>query len=187
MSRTQYYAASSLDGFLADPNDSLDWLLRQALEPNGANDYAAFIAGVGAIVMGSTTYEWILAHNAWEYTQPVWVMTSRSLPLPESVAPGASADVRFSRAPISEVHAELSTAAAAQNIWVMGGGELAGQFADAGLLDEVILSIAPVVLGAGKRVLPRRLDLELLNIGRNGAFVTTRHRVSGLLTEDRAG
>jgi len=65
-------------------------------------------------------------------------------------------------------------------------GDLAGQFADAGLLDELIVYVAPVTLGTGRSLLSRRLDLALLETHRNGAFVCSRYRVEGRLTEDRA-
>lgn len=193
MTRTIYYTATTLDGFLADPDDSLDWLLRQPQEDGGSNDYGAFFSGVGALVMGATTYEWILRHErgSWPYVAPVWVMTHRDLPLPRSSAAGSDSaadapDIRFSQAAIAQVHAEMRAAAGDRDLWVVGGGDLAGQFADAGLLDEIRVSVAPVVLGAGRPLLPRRLDLELLETGRNGAFVTARHRVLGPLREDRA-
>lgn len=180
-----YYTATTLDGFLADPDDSLEWLLRQPQDEDGPAGYTRFIEGIGALVMGATTYEWILRHVAresepWPYEIPTWVMTHREFPLPRP-----RADVRFSSAPIPEVHAEMLAAAGERHLWVVGGGDLAGQFAEAGLLDEIHTSIAPVVLGAGRPLLPRRLDLELVETGRNGAFVTARHRVVGPLLEDR--
>ncbi len=182
---TTYYTATSLDGFIADPDDSLAWLLRQPQdEGGGAQDYDAFIAGIGALVMGSTTYEWILAHlertgEAWFYDQPTWVMTSRDLPRYDG------ADLRFASGPVTELAGELTAAAGERGVWVVGGGDLAGQFADAGLLDEVVVSIAPVTLGAGRPLLPRRLELRLLETAPNGAFVTARYAVDGVLLEDR--
>jgi dihydrofolate reductase len=68
-------------------------------------------------------------------------------------------------------------AAGERNIWIVGGGDLAGQFADAGLLDELLVSIAPVTLGAGAPLLPRRIELRLDEIGRNGDFVSARFSV----------
>lgn len=179
-----YYTATTLDGFIADPNDSLDWLMRQDLDEQGPQNYGEFIKGIGALVMGSTTYEWVLAHNersgeAWSYTQPSWVMTTRDLPVPDG------ADVRFAQGDVSTVIDELRTAAGDLGVWVVGGGDLAGQFADAGLLDEVVVSIAPVTLGAGRPILPRRFDLRLVETARNGAFVTARYEVDGVLEEDR--
>jgi len=181
---TVYYTATTLDGFLADPDDSLAWLLRQDLDESGPQNYATFIATVGALVMGSTTYEWVLAHLAetgepWYYTQPTWVLTSRDLPVPEG------ADVRFARGEVRDLYDDLRAAAGERDLWVVGGGDLAGQFADAGLLDSVIVSIAPVVLGAGRPLLPRRLDLRLEETARNGAFVTARYTLDGPLLEDR--
>ncbi|MCR1786446.1 dihydrofolate reductase family protein [Nocardioides carbamazepini] len=186
MTRTTYYTATTLDGFLADPDDSLAWLMRQDLDESGPQNYGAFIERIGALVMGSTTYEWVLAHlaesgEAWYYAQPTWVMTSRELPTLDG------ADVRFAKGAVVGVHDELRAAAGDKDVWVVGGGDLAGQFAEAGLLDDVIVSIAPVVLGAGRPLLPRRLDLRLEETARNGAFVTARYTVDGPLTEDRTG
>lgn len=183
---TVYYTATTLDGFLADPDDSLAWLLRQDLDESGPQNYGAFIERIGALVMGSTTYEWVLAHlaetgEAWYYAQPTWVLTSRELAAPDG------ADVRFAKGDVTVVYDDLRAAAGERDVWVVGGGDLAGQFADAGLLDDVIVSIAPVVLGAGRPLLPRRLDLSLVETARNGAFVTARYRVAGPLAEDRTG
>lgn len=183
MGRIVYYTATTLDGFLADPADSLDWLLRQPLDDGGAGDYTRFIADVGAIVMGSTTYEWVLAHDpgSWAYDVPSWVMTSRTLPLPAA----AGADVRFASGPVGELAPDLRGAAGEKDVWVVGGGDLAGHFADAGLLDEIVTSIAPVTLGAGRPLFPRRADLELLTVERNAGFIVARHRYTGPLQEDR--
>lgn len=178
MTRLIYYVASSLDGFIADEKDSLDWLLSQELVPGGGNDYERFIPSIGAIVMGSTTYEWVLANGGWSYDVPAWVLTSRDLAPPVSSAGGATPDVRFANGSVVDVHAEMLAAANGRDLWVVGGGDLAGQFADAGLLDEVQLSIAPVTLGAGRPLLPRRLDLQLIEHDTNGAFLTTRYRVA---------
>jgi dihydrofolate reductase len=68
-------------------------------------------------------------------------------------------------------------AAADRNVWIVGGGDLAGQFADAGLLDEVIVTIAPVTLGAGAPLLPRRIELRLDELGRNGDFACVKFTV----------
>lgn len=156
--KTQYYTATSLDGFIATEDNSVDWLFQ--LGDPSETSYPAFIAEVGAVVMGSTTYEWILSHakevtaevgSAWPYSMPSWVFTSRSLPaIPE-------ADVRFVRGDVRAVHAEMRAAAGDKNIWVVGGGDLAGQFYDANLLDEIIVQVGSVTLGTGKPLFPRRL------------------------------
>jgi dihydrofolate reductase len=174
---TQYYTATSLDGFIADPDNSLDWLFTRQRERDALLNYDAFIAGVGAMAMGSTTYEWILEHEfankdptewKWPYDVPCWVFTHRQLPQ----VPGAP--IQLTRQDVASVHAEMVRAAGERNVWIVGGGDLVGQFADAGLLDEVLVTIAPVTLGAGAPLLPRRLELRLEELGRNGDFAAAR-------------
>ncbi|MDN4159946.1 dihydrofolate reductase family protein [Nocardioides abyssi] len=181
MTRTVYYTATTLDGFLADEHDSLDWLLSQPLDEGGMLDHGAFIGGIGALLMGRTTYQWVLDHNAetgeeWAYPQPTWVMTHADLAPVADTVTIASGDVR-------EVHAAMVAAADGKDVWVVGGGDLAGQLAEAGLLDEVLVSIAPVTLGAGRPLLPRRLDLRLTSHGRNGAFLCATYDVVGVRSQ----
>jgi dihydrofolate reductase len=180
VSLTQYYTATALDGFIADPDNSLDWLFIRAQERDGPLNYGDFIADVGALAMGSTTYEWILDHEfadkdpaewKWPYDIPCWVFTHRRLP----VVPDAR--VEFTTADIATVHEEMVAAAGGRNVWIVGGGDLAGQFADAGLLDEVIVYIAPVTLGGGAPLLPRRIELRLDELARNGDFACARFSV----------
>ncbi|MDQ5820118.1 MAG: dihydrofolate reductase family protein, partial [Actinomycetota bacterium] len=75
-------------------------------------------------------------------------------------------------------HEAMTSAAGERNVWIVGGGDLAGQFADAGLLDEVIVSIAPVTLGAGAPLLPRRIELRLDELARNGDFACAKFSVA---------
>jgi dihydrofolate reductase len=177
---TQYYTATTLDGFIADPDNSLDWLFTRDQDHAGPLNYAEFIAGVGAIAMGRTTYDWVLDHEfsgkdpsewRWPYEVPCWVFTHREA----RVVPGAA--IEFTSADVATVHAEMTRAAGGRNLWVVGGGDLAGQFADAGLLDEVIVYVAPVTLGAGAPLLPRRLELRLEELARNRDFACARYSV----------
>lgn len=170
---THFFTASSLDGFIATPEHSLDWLLKQDIDDEGPMAYQAFEKTIGALAMGASTYEWVLEHEdgRWGYSQPTWVFTHRDLAIPEG------ADVRLTRAAIRGVHAQMLAAAGDKDLWVVGGGDLAGQFADAGLLDEVWVQFAPVTLGAGAPLLPRVLDLELLDVARNRSFLCGRYRV----------
>jgi dihydrofolate reductase len=182
MPKLTYYTATTLDGFIADPDDSLAWLFVQEQDHGGLLNYDEFFAGIGALVMGSTTYEWVLANrervieevgSAWPYAIPAWVMTSRDL----EAVPGA--DIRFASGSVTGVYDAMVGAASGKDLWLVGGGDLAGQFAEAGLLDEVITYVAPVTLGAGRPLLPRRLGLKLVETGRNGAFVCSRYEVVG--------
>jgi len=179
---TQYYAASSLDGFIATPDHSLDWLLQLGTPENlGYND---FIRDVGAAVMGSATYEWLLRHHVqpeggppqpWPYEQPVAVFTRRQLPVV------AGANVHFVQGDVRPVHREMLELAGGKNLWLVGGGELVGQFYDAGLLDELIIQVASVTLGAGAPLLPRAIvkpRLSLTAVKQFGdAFVELRYHV----------
>jgi dihydrofolate reductase len=180
VSLTQYYTATTLDGFIADPDNSLDWLFTRKRDDDGALSYGQFIAAVGAMAMGATTYEWILDHEfagkdqpgwEWPYEIPCWVFTHRRLP----IVPGAP--IEFTSADVPAVHEEMIRAAGEKNVWIVGGGDLAGQFADAGLLDEVIVSIAPVTLGGGAPLLPRQIELRLDDLARNGDFACARFAV----------
>jgi dihydrofolate reductase len=190
MALTQYYTATTLDGFIADPDNSLDWLFTRQQEPDGPLNYRDFVAGVGALAMGSTTYQWILNHEfadknpaewKWPYDIPCWVFTHRKL----AVVPDAH--IEFTSADVASVHQDLLRAAGDRNVWVVGGGDLAGQFADAGLLDEVIVYIAPVTLGAGAPLLPRGIELRLEELARNGDFACARYSVVHHLPEDGSG
>jgi dihydrofolate reductase len=177
VSLTQYYTATTLDGFIADPHNSLDWLFTRARDERGPLNYDDFIAEVGAMAMGSTTYEWILDHEfagldpsdwKWPYDIPCWIFAHRRLPAV------ADARIEFASGDVAPVHEEMVRAASGRNIWIVGGGDLAGQFADAGLLDEILVSIAPVTLGAGAPLLPRRIELRLDELARNGDFACAR-------------
>lgn len=163
--KTQYYTATSLDGFIATESDSLDWLFPLG-DPNSSS-YPDFIAEVGALAMGSSTYEWMIRNaekvaaevgSAWPYTQPTWIFSRRELPRIEG------ADLRFVRGDVQPIHTEMRAAAGTKNIWIVGGGDLAGQFYDAGLLDELIIQIGSVTLGRGKPLFPRRVFSPALRL-----------------------
>jgi dihydrofolate reductase len=170
---THFFTASSLDGFIATAEHSLDWLLKQDIDTDGPMAYQGFEKTIGALAMGASTYEWVMQHEEgrWGYTQPAWVFTHRELEIPEG------ADIRLTQGDIAGMHAEMVAAADGKDLWVIGGGDLAGQFADAGLLDEVWVQFAPVTLGSGAPLLPRVLDLELLDVARNRNFLCGRYRV----------
>lgn len=156
MSSTQYYVAASADGYIADRQNRLDWLLRYGFEAYQEH-YDAFLAGVGALAMGAATYEFVLAEGGrWAYgDRPTWVFTHRELPRIEG------ADLRFVHGPVPGHAAALTASAGGRNLWVVGGGALAAQFADAGLLDELWLTLMPVALGGGRPVLPTTTTPDL--------------------------
>lgn len=177
--KVQYFAASSLDGFIATENDSLEWLFTLGELDNSS--YPSFIKNIGALVMGSATYEWILNNaeevaaetgSSWPYTQPAWVFSSRELPLIEG------ANIHFVQGDITPVYAEIQSIIGDKNIWIVGGGELAGQFYDANLLDELIIQIGSVTLVQGKPLFPRRVfapTLKLISVHQMGEGMVELH------------
>jgi dihydrofolate reductase len=162
MGAVQYYAAMTLDGFIAESDDTLDWLTKYDGSYDGPNaetfkgSYDRFYENVGALVMGSATYQFVLDESdVWHYANvPSWVLTTRDLP----VHPGAGdATIHFGPREVTELAEEMRAAAGDRNVWVVGGGNVASQFADAGLIDEVIVTVLPVVLGEGKPLFDRRM------------------------------
>ena len=149
MPKVIYYVASSMDGFIATDDHNLDWLLQFGFEAFQAH-YDRFMAGVGAVIMGGETYRWIRREepDTWDYGQPCWVVTTRE----ESRPP--QGDIRFAAGDVGRVLAEAAEAAGERNIWVVGGGNVAAQCAEAGLLDELWVTYMPVALGSGRRLLP---------------------------------
>jgi dihydrofolate reductase len=179
----QYFVASSLDGFIATADDGLDWLLQFDGFAGGKESYDAFMADVGCIVMGGETYAWLRKHQpgTWPYpSTPCWVFTHHELSAPQG------ADVTFVRGPVAEFIEDLRAEAGDRNVWVVGGGVLAAQFADASVLDEIIISIIPVVLGSGKAVLPLSrptAPLELISSHTMGrGIIELRYRFAGKTT-----
>jgi dihydrofolate reductase len=191
---TVYYCASSLDGYIAEADDSLEWLLNyqgasehEAAGPDPMSDggsYERFYERVGALVAGSVTYEWILDHldvaggGQWPYRgKPCWVLSSRELRLPE----GEGVDVRIANAPLGELYGEMAATAGDRVLWVVGGGNVASQFADEGLLDEVHVTVVPVALGAGKPLFERRLPNGAMQLTGTRSFkngmVELRYRI----------
>ena len=111
MAATRYYLAQSLDGYLAEADGGIDWLedYEGEAELAGADlldgSYEEFIAGIGALAMGSATYEFVLGVGSWPYEGlPTWVFTSRELPAMEG------ADIRFASGDVAPHHAELTAA-----------------------------------------------------------------------------
>lgn len=166
MARILFDTATTINGWIADTDNSLAWLF--AVDGGEHPDDGLIPTGLGAQVEGSTTYEWVLAEKdilahpeKWadfHGDRPTFVFTTRALPTPEG------ADVRFVRGSVSEVLPAIREAAGDGDIWVVGGGDLAGQFLDAGALDRIALSIAPVALDGGAPLLPRRLESDRLRL-----------------------
>jgi dihydrofolate reductase len=190
MAKTQYYTATSIDGYIADENNSLEWLFD--VDGGAENPFGGFFAGVGAFAMGANTYEWVVANDNvvaepqnWQdlYGQvPCWVFTNRDLP------PVPHANIFMVSGDVQRVHEAMMVAAKGKNVWLVGGGNLVGQFVDRGLLDEIILGIAPVLLGRGAPLLPRHLssqELILTGTAQVGRFAYLTYAVGAPPLPDR--
>jgi dihydrofolate reductase len=175
MAKVIYNTATSLNGYIADENNSLDWLFK--VDDATAPDHLAFLEGIDVVVSGSTTFEWVVEQEdlinhpeKWPTyfgQRPMYVFTSRELSIPEG------ANVHLVNGSVAEHFETIEGDTQGGNIWIVGGGDLAGQFYDCGHLDEIQLSFTPVALLGGSPVLPRTIGpetLELTAIERFGQF-----------------
>lgn len=164
MGRIVYETATSFDGFIADEWNSLSWLFAV---PGGDNP--VLMPPQAAIqVMGSTTYEWVLAEldglnepDAWKSAFSecqVIVFTTQQRDIPDE------ADVEFYSGDVADALPSIRHAAGDGDIWVVGGGHLAAQFIEAEALDELVFTMAPVALGQGAPLLPLRIDSDRLTL-----------------------
>ena len=138
MGRILFDTATTINGWIADSNNSLAWLF--------------------AVAGGDHPDDGLF---------PTFVFTTRELPTPEG------ADIRFVRGPISDHLGNIREAAGDGDIRIVGGGDLAGQFLDAGALDAIALSVAPVAFDGGAPLLPRRIEsdrLRLVSVEAHGQF-----------------
>lgn len=166
MGRILFDSATTINGFIADESNSLAWLF--AVEGGEQPDAGLLPSGATVLVEGSTTYEWMLAESdilahpeKWREfhgDRPTFVFTTRDLPVP------AGADIRFVSGSVDDALPAIRAAAGDGDIWVVGGGDLAGQFLDAGALDEIAISIAPVALVGGASLFPRRVESDRLRL-----------------------
>lgn len=166
MGKVIYYVASSLDGFIAAEDSNLDWLLAFGFEPFQSH-YDQFLATIGSLVMGSATYDYIRSQDpdSWPYgTLPCQVLTSRQLEAPPDTG------VQFVSGNIRRICEDAAAAAGDRNVWVVGGGLVAAQFAEAGLLDELWVTYMPVALGAGRRLLPVTTPLGPMRLAGTTSF-----------------
>ncbi len=158
--RCSAFLAASLDGFVARPDGGLDWLAR--FEASGEDHgFAEFLGSVDALVVGRGTYDAVLGFPAWPYAGKRVVVLTHRPPAPrhgETFAFGAP----------EEIVASLG-AAGARRLYVDGGATVSS-FLRAGLLDDLTVSVIPVVLGEGIRLFQPPLPERALALGEARAF-----------------
>lgn len=141
-SNTQFilYVAITLDGYIASTDGGIDWLT--AFETSDEETgYEAFYSTINALVMGSATYEQVLGFGEWPYVGKLsYVLTRRNLL-------GDRPDIVF----FNTIEATLDDIKTKgfQRVWIVGGGNIASAFMRRGLIDEYILTVTPIILGAG--------------------------------------
>ncbi|RJG14028.1 dihydrofolate reductase [Pseudomonas cavernicola] len=149
-----YYVAASLDGYIARPDGSVDWL-KQIEAAGDDHGYSGFYQSIDGLLMGRGTYETVQAfEGGWPYPgKPCTVLTRADLPR-------AAPEVSISHSTPTEAIAELA-AAGCKRIWLVGGGSLAASCFSVGLLDELVVSVIPYLLGAGIPLFSTGLERNL--------------------------
>jgi dihydrofolate reductase len=167
--KTSVFVGTSLDGFIARTDGSLDFLDAGGSEPHG---FEEFMATVDALVIGRKTYETVLGFGGWAYGQkPVFVLSTRSI----APAPSGAVLERLSGPP-ADILARLA-ARGIQHVYVDGGVTIQG-FLRAGLIDRLIITRVPVLIGAGIPLFgPLDRDITLRH-------VSTRQYAGGLVQSE---
>ncbi|HTN61795.1 MAG TPA: dihydrofolate reductase family protein [Devosia sp.] len=171
MARIVGYIAASLDGFIATPEENLDWLMQQPDLELGEYDYRHFIERIRTVVMGRATYDWIERFpGAWEYAgKRVIVVTSRPIDNPKGPLE--------TRSDIPALIAELRRLDDG-DVWMLGGGKLQMTFMEQAALDEIEIYIISEIIGGGIPLFPAtgaRLSPKLISAQALGTACARLH------------
>lgn len=166
------FIAMSLDGYIATEDESLEWLFN--VEGEGDNGYSEFYETVDTLIMGRKTYDWLINQDVGDFPdkqKACYVFTTSNIPDTEVI--------QFVNPDIKAFILQLKKQAG-KNIWVVGGGELVTSFLEEGLIDEIIVTVAPVLLGRGIALFREgsyRTDLTLKRVRRFNQFVELNYLV----------
>jgi dihydrofolate reductase len=143
--KTTYYVASSLDGYIAKEDGDVSWLeeLDISMEDSG---YDEFFSTVDALVMGRKTYEMIVSFGQWPYGEkPVWVCSkNKIIPIKGcNLQPGRTPEESYKEANEMNI----------KHLWLVGGGSLASSFITSNFLTNIYLSLMPILLGSGIKLI----------------------------------
>lgn len=171
------FIATSLDGFIARENGAIDWLMKaNELAPEGEDGgYRQFIAGVDAIVMGRYSFNMVKTFEPWPYTLPVIVLGNQKLDVPVSL----KNRVTTSAEPPAELINRLSSQGM-KHLYIDGGITIQ-RFLSTGCIDELTITVIPILLGKGRRLfgeLIQDIPLKLVNsymLG--GGFVQMHYQI----------
>lgn len=180
------FIATSLDGYIARENGSIDWLMEanQLARPGEDCGYKAFIATVDLLIMGRHSFEKVLSFEEWPYGQlPVLVLSSKDIDIPEHLKPFVSVSNKKPN--------DLCEEFEAKNIRhvYLDGGITIQQFLNAGLVDEITLTLIPILIGSGKRLFGElEQDIELNHISTTsykGGFVQIKYQANSQWNSDK--
>lgn len=168
------FIATSVDGFIADAGGGIDWLNRPEYDTGEAFGYDEFVKQIDAIVMGRHTFEKVLTFPEWPYAHPVVVLTSRQIDIPTHLQRKVTVD---GGSP-AEVAARM--AEAGRGRLYIDGGVTVQRFLQAGLVDEMTITLVPILLGGGLPLfgmLGTKVRLQLLDLKRfDNGFVQVRYK-----------
>ncbi|MFA9559475.1 dihydrofolate reductase family protein [Evansella sp. AB-rgal1] len=173
MRKLVLFIATSLDGYIATKDESLDWLFK--VEGEGDNGYSEFYETVDTVLIGKKTYDWIMKHETGEFpykNRECYVFTRSPIEDTENVS--------FINEDITSFTNQLKNQVG-KNIWIVGGGELLQCFIKEKLVDEIILTIAPTVIGNGIPLFKEgdfQLDLTLKGTRTFHQFVELHYAVT---------
>ena len=177
--KASVFIATSLDGFIARLDGSIDWLNEaNAVVPDGEDcGYTAFIATIDAIVMGRNTFEQVLTFGEWPYGDRRVVVRSRQgVVVPEGLRSTVSVSAESPEHLVKRLSAE-----GAQHLYV-DGGQTIQSFLRAGLLSELTITVIPILLGTGKPLFgPLEADVSLQHVSTHVypfGFVQNQYRVA---------
>lgn len=149
MSQVVLYIATSIDGYIAGPEHQLDFLENIPNPDEDDHGYSEFYHSVDALIMGSGTYEVISGFGIdWPYQgKSSFILTS------DKTLSSDTEDIQFYNGSVTELTDNLKNTCE-NNIWLVGGGKVVSYFLQNNLVDKMIVSIAPVVLGKGIKLFP---------------------------------
>ena len=166
------FIASSLDGYIATKDESLEWLYN--VEGEGDNGFSEFYETVDTILMGKRTYDWVMEQDSEEFpykNKQCYVFTRSCTENTE--------DVKFINGDVTNFVNKLKSQDG-KNIWIVGGGELLHSFIQEKLVDELIITVAPTLLGKGIPLFREgdyQLDLSLKGMRNFNQFVELHYEV----------
>ena len=166
------FIAATLDGYIATEDDSLEWLFH--VEGEGDNGISEFYDTVDTVIMGKRTYDWLLDQEIEEFPykdSDSYVYTTSDMPDNE--------DVKFVNGKVSELVHELKEKKG-KKIWIVGGGQVIHEDLEQGLIDEITVTVAPVILGKGIPLFEKgdyQYDLEFKGSREFNQFVELNYAV----------